>query len=387
MGWQDRLAGLSDQPRCGTREAARRGNARSGGSAARRRDRSAVGREHGRAPGLACLAKWPTGASTTKRITPFFVASARRCDRRTRSSRQERRYSHHSGRRKSPKRKRNACGEHGLLARDSSMPEMVRQLRHVRQRLPFERRAADYRSAALAPHLRRASSPRDRRFPSAAAGATSRCARRSPGNGPRPRRATLPRSVLRRFAEFPEQRLRRHLRVAALPQPAIEALGLRANQRIALGMRDDRPKPGELQFVQRLVERRRNRIVREFDEQVVLLVQREARRRPAGCLAGFQSSGGSRTRWRKRAALRIRPEVHSGAGLSIRERKASWARVRSADNVRDAVLDGHFGHRARNFHRLRPVVKIRKYVAMNVNHQQCRIAQRGKDDNARAPRR
>ncbi len=31
--------------------------------------------------------------------------------------------------------------------------------------------------------------------------------------------------------------------------------------------------------------------------------------------------------------------------------------------------------------------KCLKHVAMNVNHQQCRIAQRGKDDNARAPRR
>ena len=72
------------------------------------------------------------------------------------------------------------------------------------------------------------------------------------------------------------QRLRRHLNVAALAQPVEKALGLRANQRIAFRMRDDRAKAGELQFVQGLIERRRNRIVGKFHEQIVFLVERKA---------------------------------------------------------------------------------------------------------------
>src|SRR5271155_2943438 len=41
-------------------------------------------------------------------------------------------------------------------------------------------------------------------------------------------------------------------------------------------MSDDRPQTGELQMMQRLIHRRRNRIVGKLYQQVVLLVQREA---------------------------------------------------------------------------------------------------------------
>jgi len=42
--------------------------------------------------------------------------------------------------------------------------------------------------------------------------------------------------------------------------------------------------------------------------------------------------------------------------------------VRCADNVCDAVRYGHFSHLDRHFERFGPVVKLGKYVAMNVDH-------------------
>jgi hypothetical protein len=57
------------------------------------------------------------------------------------------------------------------------------------------------------------------------------------------------------------------------------------------------------------------------------------------------------------------------------------ARVRRPDDVCNAVLDRHLRHRARNFERLRAVVKPRKYVAMNVNHLSGSITQAQRDDN------
>ncbi len=42
--------------------------------------------------------------------------------------------------------------------------------------------------------------------------------------------------------------------------------------------------------------------------------------------------------------------------------------VRSADNVCDAVGDGHFSHLDGHFERFGTVVQLGKYVAMNVDH-------------------
>jgi len=56
-------------------------------------------------------------------------------------------------------------------------------------------------------------------------------------------------------------------------------------------------------------------------------------------------------------------------------------RVRSPNDVRNPVLNGHFRHGARDFKGRGAVVETRKYVAMDVNHLPGRIAQAGMDDN------
>src|SRR5277367_1706600 len=82
------------------------------------------------------------------------------------------------------------------------------------------------------------------------------------------------RRLLRRFSEPSGQRLRRHLRVATLAQPAKESVRFRPNQWVAFRMRNDRQDSREVQFVQRLICRGRNGIVGKLYQQVVLLVQR-----------------------------------------------------------------------------------------------------------------
>jgi hypothetical protein len=51
--------------------------------------------------------------------------------------------------------------------------------------------------------------------------------------------------------------------------------------------------------------------------------------------------------------------------------------------VRDSILDGHFCHGASHFQRFGAVIKLRKQVAMNVNHEFTRITQEFSDNNRR----
>src|SRR6185437_4900898 len=84
---------------------------------------------------------------------------------------------------------------------------------------------------------------------------------------------------LRGASKPSRQRLRRDLNVATLPQPSKQALGLGSNQGVALRVSDDGMEASKLQFVQGLVQSRRNGEIRKFDQEIVLLVQREALRR------------------------------------------------------------------------------------------------------------
>jgi hypothetical protein len=51
-----------------------------------------------------------------------------------------------------------------------------------------------------------------------------------------------------------------------------------------------------------------------------------------------------------------------------RTKRVVLARVRSADDVCNAVGDCHFAHCLRDFKGFRAIVKTRKYVAMNIHH-------------------
>src|SRR5208282_2153033 len=74
------------------------------------------------------------------------------------------------------------------------------------------------------------------------------------------------RHQLRLQTEPAEQRLRGDLDVTALPEPAIEPLGVCAQERVALGMRDDGSHANQLEMMERLVHGRRDRELVEFNE-------------------------------------------------------------------------------------------------------------------------
>ena len=120
--------------------------------------------------------------------------------------------------------------------------------------------------------------------------------------------------------------------------------------------------------MQRLVQRRRNRKIRKFHQQIIFLIQRIAVRIEANIFeilitqmkvaAGRQNQAAFKTRLQLIAALL---DFH-GIEDMIR------VRVRRPDHVRDAVRDRHLRHGDRHLKRIRPVIEARKNVAMNVDH-------------------
>jgi hypothetical protein len=81
-------------------------------------------------------------------------------------------------------------------------------------------------------------------------------------------------AMLRGASETPEDGLRGDLHVAALVQPAVHPLGLGAQHGVPLRVRDDGRQPDEMQAVHGVVHGRRNGKVREFHEQIILLIDR-----------------------------------------------------------------------------------------------------------------
>ena len=140
-------------------------------------------------------------------------------------------------------------------------------------------------------------------------------------------------------------------------------------------------KPRQLQFVQSLVQRRRNRVVGEFHEQIVFLVERVAGRVVPNILKIFEAemevAAGGEDQASFKRRLNFIPALLYQFGNEI----VILARVRRPDDVSDAIGDGHFSHRARDFERFCAVIEARKYVAMNINHQSARITQGRRDDN------
>jgi len=165
------------------------------------------------------------------------------------------------------------------------------------------------------------------------------------------------------------------LRVAALAEPAEEAVGLRADERIALGMGDHGGETGELELVQGLVERGRDGEIGKFDEEVIFLVEGVAGGVVADVLKILKAEVEIATGCEDEAAfeglLNFIPAFFYQFG---KERKGRMG-MRGGNDVGNSVGNGHFCHGEREFKGVGAIVEARKYVAMNVNHGWGRIAQ------------
>src|SRR5258707_9806841 len=94
--------------------------------------------------------------------------------------------------------------------------------------------------------------------------------------------------LLRTGAESPRQRAPSDLRKASLAHPLFQAPGMCAQNSVAFRVGDYRLHSGELNFVQRLVHRRRNRKFVELHKQEITLIDAIVLGRLAQCFEIFQ---------------------------------------------------------------------------------------------------
>src|SRR5713226_8561747 len=80
--------------------------------------------------------------------------------------------------------------------------------------------------------------------------------------------------ALRTGPEAAQHRLGRDLHITTLMNPALQPLGLVADQTVALGMRDDRQELRQVELVESFLDRGRDGEVGKLDEKVVLLIDR-----------------------------------------------------------------------------------------------------------------
>jgi len=243
----------------------------------------------------------------------------------------------------------------------------LREFWDVRQRQPFERRPGICNQQRLSDALAVRLGHMVERFPQLqrAGSRIVRVARHKMHGS-----LTQPffRCFLSCSPKSAEQRLSGDLRVTTLPQPPKKPLGLRPDQRIALRMRDDGADPGELQLMQRLIERRRNREIGKFDQQVVLLIQSEPFRVVLYFLkiveAQVEITPGGQGQPPLEASLNFIPALLYQFGNKRVVRIRMWC----ANYVGNSIGNRGFSHGAGHLERLGAIIKIRKYVAMNINH-------------------
>lgn len=162
--------------------------------------------------------------------------------------------------------------------------------------------------------------------------------------------------------------MRGDLRVAALAQPAKEAVGLRADEGIAFGMSDDRGEAGELEFVEGLVERGGDGEVGKLDEEVVFLVEGEAGRVVADLLKIFEAEMEIASRSENEPAIEGVLNLISALFYQFGNKSMGRMGVGRADHVGNAIGDGHFRHGESEFEGVWAIVKAWKDVAVNVDH-------------------
>lgn len=89
-------------------------------------------------------------------------------------------------------------------------------------------------------------------------------------------RDPTPGFLLSSWAKDSGERARRDLRKATKAQPICEPLGVRAQDRIAFRVSDNGPQAQKLNFMKGLVHNRRNGILAELNEQIILLIDTES---------------------------------------------------------------------------------------------------------------
>src|SRR5277367_6427771 len=101
-------------------------------------------------------------------------------------------------------------------------------------------------------------------------------------------------------------------------------------------MSDDRPQTGELQMMQRLIHRRRNRIVGKLYQQVVLLVQGEAAGNALNLLQILKAQVKVASGSENQAPCDTRLNLIAAQTYQFGNKSMLRMRVRRGDHVRNA---------------------------------------------------
>ena len=160
----------------------------------------------------------------------------------------------------------------------------------------------------------------------------------------------------------------RHLSETSLPHPLFQALWPHPQNGVAFRMGDHRLQTSKQNLMQRLVHRRRDRILIEFHEEEIALID--------AILPGVLAQRPQILRVEMKIAARadFQPVTNSGPQLisnmaHMRELEIVVAvEVRRRNNVRDSISDGRFRHGNGFLHGGRAVIQTRQNVTVQINH-------------------
>src|SRR5712692_877147 len=169
-------------------------------------------------------------------------------------------------------------------------------------------------------------------------------------------------------AEASGQRASGHLREAAQAYPLFQALRTRAQNGVALRVRDHGLHAGKLNLVQCLIHRRRDRKLIELHKQEIALID--------AILPGILAQ--------RYEILRIEMKIAAGGdlqpvadlGLQLISKLAHLRKIekvfvagmRRRDDVRDPIGNRRLCHGYRHFHGGRTIIETRQNVTVQINH-------------------
>src|SRR6267143_2810447 len=176
------------------------------------------------------------------------------------------------------------------------------------------------------------------------------------------------RVLLRARSETSGQRASGHLSEAALAHPLFQALRLRAQDSVPLRVGDHRPHAGELNSVQRLVHRRRDRKLVELQQQIIALIDAILpgilAQRPKIFRVEMKIAAGGNFQSLADFGLQLGPKLAYVRKIE----KVFVAGMRRRDDVCNSIGNRGFRHRHRFFHGSRAIVESRQNVTVQINH-------------------
>ena len=173
----------------------------------------------------------------------------------------------------------------------------------------------------------------------------------------------------RRRAEAAGIRLGCNLSQASMCYPVVEQPGLARKNRVTLRVRDDRGQPSHLDLIKDAIELLGNELVREFNQQVRAVVDREIQRRLDKLLkvivGEVKITSQKELGHLSHGSLKFCDLLAINVGLE----RVSIVTMRRGNEMRNAILSRDLAHGNSILKRLSAVIDFPQRVTMNINHR------------------